>query len=64
MKRKDLASQEISSVIFKKQRLNDASYLTSPKGKGKMKANDVILRQILSTYEDEIICPMYVWLFI
>lgn len=56
-------SEEIPNMFFKKQRLDDASSFTSSKGKGKMKANDDILQRILSTYEDEITCPMYVSLF-
>ena len=51
-------------MFLKKPRLDDTSCLTSPRGKGKMKANNDILSQILSSYEDEITCPMYVWLFL
>ena len=50
-------------MVFKKKCLDDTSCLTSSKGKGKMKANDDILPRILSGYEDEITCPMYVCLF-
>jgi hypothetical protein len=51
-------------VFFKKKRLDDTSCHTSPKGKGKMKANNDILPRILSGYEDEITCPMYVCFFL
>lgn len=63
-KRKDTTdckpSEETPSVVLKKKRLDDTSCHSSPQGKGKMKANDDILPRILSGYEDEITCPMYV----
>jgi hypothetical protein len=63
-KRKDIADcQPGEETLIKKKRLDDTSGLTSPKGKGKMKANNDILPRILSGYEDEITCPMYVCLF-
>ena len=53
-------SGETLNLSLKKKRLDDTPCQTSPKGKGKMKANDDILQRILSGYEDEITCPMYV----
>jgi hypothetical protein len=51
---------------LKKKRVDGTSCHSSPQGKGKMKAKDEvkaeddILPRILSGYEDEITCPMYV----
>lgn len=63
-KRKDTAdcqpSEKPLDVFLKKKRLDDTSCHTSPQSKGKMKANNDILPRILSGYEDEITCPMYV----
>ena len=66
-KRKDITDsscqliEETPNVVSKKQHLDDdTSCPISSLDKGKMKANDVILPRILSGYEDEITCPMYV----
>ena len=53
--------EETLNVVFKKKCL-DTSCLASSQGKGKMKADDDILLRILTGYEDELTCPMYVCL--
>ena len=66
-KRKKIADsqsgEESPNAFSKKQRLDDTPCLISSQGKGKMKADDNTLQRILSTYEYEITCPMYVWFF-